>query len=87
MKDQSRVQLTIRLLVEDKPGVLIRVAGIVTAKGENIDMLLAEPDSPGLSRITLVARLEPRYCHRVVNAMNRLVQVLEAAGIIDANLC
>jgi acetolactate synthase small subunit len=36
----------IQLWVEDKPGVLMRVAGIITAKGANIYSLALAPDPP-----------------------------------------
>ena len=74
---------TIRLWVEDKPGVLMRVAGVVTAKGANIHTLTVAPDPnrQGIAHITLVAEVEPRLTQRVVNEMNRLVQVLEAIDI------
>ncbi|HEX7361827.1 MAG TPA: hypothetical protein VF283_15155 [Bryobacteraceae bacterium] len=76
---------TIYLRVEDKPGVLMRVAGIITAKGENIEALQLEqdPDCAGIARIVLVAQIEPRFRQRVVGEMNRLVQVLEAIDISD----
>ena len=75
---------TIQLWVEDKPGVLMRVVGIITAKGANIRSLLLRPDAnqAGISEVTLVAEIEPRLNRRVLNEMNRLVQVLLA---VDAS--
>ncbi|HCC58865.1 MAG TPA: acetolactate synthase small subunit, partial [Solibacterales bacterium] len=74
---------TIQLWVEDKPGVLMRVVGIITAKGANIQSLSARPDSgqAGISQVTLVAEIDPRLNVRVVKEMNRLVQVLEAVDV------
>jgi acetolactate synthase small subunit len=79
----EEVKLTIHLCVEDKPGVLMRVAGIVTAKGANIDALTvaADPERAGLARIAVVADVEPRLTGRVVSEMNRLVQVLSAIDV------
>ncbi len=79
------MQRTIHLRVEDKPGVLMRVAGIITAKGENIDSLTVRPDPEcaGVSRIVLVAQVEPRLQTRIVNEMNRLVQVFEAIDVSE----
>lgn len=72
---------TIQLLVEDKPGVLMRVAGIVTAKGLNIESLTVMPAEPGTARILIVAETEVRLKTRIVNEMSRLIQVLEAADL------
>jgi acetolactate synthase I/III small subunit len=79
------MKLTIHLCVEDKPGVLMRVAGIITAKGANIDALYVapDPDQAGIARIILVAQVEPRLQQRIVNEMNRLVQVLVAADVTE----
>lgn len=71
---------TYRLVVEDKPGVLMRVAGIITAKGANIASLTLrqDPQAPGRSCIEIEADLEDRLAGRVLNEMNRLVQVIQA---------
>jgi len=77
---------TIHLFVEDKPGVLMRVAGIVTAKGANIHALTVapDPDQAGIERMVLVAEVEPRLEKRIVNEMNRLIQVLSATDVSDS---
>ena len=74
---------TIQIYVEDKPGALMRVAGIVTAKGCNIVSLSATPDlaQPGASHIVIVADIEAHLRARIVNEMNRLVNVLSATEI------
>ncbi len=74
---------TIQVWVEDKHGALMRVAGIIAAKGANIHALTLAPDPSreGVSRITVVADLEPRLHQRVVNEMNRLVNVFAAVDI------
>ena len=79
------MQQTIRLLVQDQPGALMRVTGIVTSKGANIRTLTVtpDPDQPGFSRIVIGIETEPRLRDRVVNEMNRLVQVLHATDISD----
>lgn len=73
----------IEVSLEDKPGALMRVTGIMTAKGINIDTLSLAPDPtrPGLARITLSARVEERYRLRIVKEINRLVHVLHAEEV------
>ena len=47
------------LLVEDKPGLLTRVAGLLARRGFNIESLaVGKTEIPGLSRITVVVDVE-----------------------------
>lgn len=77
------MQLTVNVWLEDKPGALMRVAGILTAKGCNIRNLNVSPDpwKEGFSRMTLVADVEERLHAKVVNEINRLVNVLLAVDV------
>jgi acetolactate synthase I/III small subunit len=74
---------TIQLLVENKPGVLMRVIGIIAAKGFNVESLQVQPDAghAGITRILVVAEIDLRLRLRLVNEMNRLVQVLSAVDV------
>lgn len=76
---------TIELRLEDKPGALMRVAGIYTAKGCNIRSLTVtpEPAQGGFSRMIVVAEVEPRLHSRIIAQINRLVQVLEAEDVSE----
>ena len=80
------MQRMIHVWAENKPGVLIRVANIITSKGANIDRLVADADPlrAGISKIVVVATLEPHLHARVVAEMNRLVNVLFALDVTDA---
>jgi len=82
MYEEQRV---IRIWAEDRPGVLMRVANIITAKGVNIDRLTVVPESdrPGISQITITANLEPRFQQRVVNEMDRLINVFSARDVTE----
>jgi len=82
MAEQQR---TIYVWAEDKPGVLIRVANVVAAKGANIHRLTASPDPLriGISKIMLVATLGAHLHGRVVAEINRIVTVLIAIDVTD----
>lgn len=85
MNEEQRV---IRVWAEDRPGVLMRIANIITAKGVNIDRLTVIPEweRPGISQITITAKLEPRFRQRVVHEMDRLINVFSARDITEENV-
>lgn len=69
---------TLSVLVEDKPGVLTRVAGLFAARGFNIDSLAVGPtDDEGLSRMTIVVQLETKSLEQVTKQLNKLINVIK----------
>ena len=76
---------TIRVWIEARQGALMRVVGVISSKGANIQTLTMNPDPrrKGAARITLVADVEPHLHERVLNEIKRLVNVLAA---VDATL-
>lgn len=66
------------LLVEDKPGLLTRVAGLFARRGFNIESLAVGPtEVPGLSRITVVVDQEDLPLEQVTKQLNKLVNVIK----------
>ena len=66
------------LLVEDKPGLLTRVAGLFARRGFNIESLaVGKTEVPGLSRITVVVDVEDLPLEQVTKQLNKLVNVLK----------
>jgi acetolactate synthase-1/3 small subunit len=75
----------ISLLVENKPGALMRVNGLLSARGYNIESLtVARTLDPELSRISLVVDIEPAQRAQVIKQMNKLVNVLQAQDLTEA---
>ena len=69
---------TISVLVEDKPGVLTRVAGLFSARGFNIDSLAVGPtEASGLSRMTIVVNVESKTLEQVTKQLNKLINVIK----------
>src|SRR5437870_11607508 len=69
---------TISVLVEDKPGVLTRVAGLFSARGFNIDSLAVGPtESSGLSRMTIVINVDPKPLEQITKQLNMLINVIK----------
>ncbi len=69
---------TLSVLVENKPGVLARVAGLFSRRGFNIDSLaVGETEHPEVSRITIVVNAEDSPLEQVTKQLNKLVNVLK----------
>ena len=65
-------------LVEDKPGLLTRVAGLFARRGFNIESLaVGKTEVPGLSRITVVVDVEDLPLEQVTKQLNKLVNVVK----------
>src|ERR1700716_2788253 len=66
------------ILVENKPGVLTRVAGLFARRGFNIDSLaVARTDDPRFSRITIMIDAESAPLEQVVKQLDKLINVVE----------
>jgi acetolactate synthase-1/3 small subunit len=66
------------LLVEDKPGLLTRVAGLFARRGFNIESLaVGKSEIEGLSRITVVVDVEELPLEQVTKQLNKLVNVIK----------
>ena len=69
---------TLVVTVENKFGVLARVAGLFARRGFNIDSLAVAPtDDEDLSRITVVVDVESAPLEQVVKQLDKLVNVVE----------
>ena len=73
------------LLVEDKPGLLTRVAGLFARRGFNIESLaVGHTEIEGLSRITVVVDVEDLPLEQVTKQLNKLVNVIKIVELDPA---
>ncbi len=69
---------TLSMLVENKPGVLARIAGLFSRRGYNIHSLAVGPtEDPRVSRMTIVIAAEAPNLEQVVKQLNKLIHVLK----------
>jgi acetolactate synthase-1/3 small subunit len=69
---------TLSVLVENKPGVLARIAGLFSRRGFNIDSLAVGPtEHPEISRMTIVVNVEESPLEQVTKQLNKLVEVIK----------
>jgi len=74
----------ISLLMENKAGALMRVTGLLTARGYNIDSLtVARTLDAGLSRMTIAVDIEPHGRRQLIKQMNKLINVLQATDLSE----
>lgn len=75
---------TISILVENKFGVLTRIAGLFSGRGYNIDTLNVGPtQDPNTSRMTIVTRGDDATLEQIVKQLNKLVDVLKVQDFRD----
>lgn len=74
---------TISVLVENKFGVLARVAGMFSGRGFNIDSLNVGPSSDNTSRMTIVVRGDDTVLEQVTKQLNKLIDVIEIQDFHD----
>ena len=75
---------TISVLVQNKFGVLTRVAGLFSGRGFNIDSLNVAPThDPSMSRMTIITRGDDATLDQIVKQLNKLVDSLEVQDFRD----
>jgi acetolactate synthase-1/3 small subunit len=77
---------TFSVLVENKPGVLSRVAGLFSGRGFNIESLcVAETLDLGLSLMTLVTRGDEQIIEQINKQLNKLINVLKVVDVSEGD--
>src|ERR1051325_11754302 len=76
----------ISLLVENKAGALMRVTGVLSARGYNIESLtVARTLDPDLSRMSIVVDIDSTQRAQVIKQINKLVNVLQVTDLTEGS--
>ncbi|MGX7824816.1 acetolactate synthase small subunit [Actinokineospora sp. 24-640] len=76
---------TLSVLVENKPGVLARVAGLFSRRGFNIESLAVGPtEHPDVSRMTIVVAVDDLPLEQVTKQLNKLINVIKIVELEPA---
>ncbi len=76
----------ISTLVENKFGVLARVAGLFSARGYNIESLSVAPTmDPTTSMITIVTAGDDRIIEQIIKQLNKVIEVLKVVDLTEAD--
>ena len=77
---------TIAVMVENKFGVLSRVAGLFSARGYNIESLsVGETLDPSVSRMTLVVKGDAFVVEQVIKQLHKLIDVIKVTDLSEEN--
>ncbi len=69
---------TLSVLVEDKPGVLARVAALFSRRGFNIESLaVGATEAKNMSRMTIVVSVEDFPLEQITKQLNKLINVIK----------
>ena len=80
------MQHTLSILVENKPGVLSRVAGLFSGRGFNIESLsVAETLDVTISRMTIVTRGHDQIVEQIIKHLNKLVNVIKVIDFVNGD--
>lgn len=83
---ERQVRHTLSVLVENKPGVLTRIAGMFARRGYNIHSLAVGPtEDPRVSRLTIVVGTEAVQLEQVTKQLNKLIHVLKIVELDPAS--
>lgn len=73
---------TLAVLVENKPGVLTRIAGLFARRGYNIESLaVGETEDPSISRMTIVVEGDEKVIEQVTKQLHKLIDVIKLTDI------
>jgi acetolactate synthase-1/3 small subunit len=76
---------TITALVENQPGVLARVVGLISGRGYNIESLNVGPtQDPSVSRMTMLVPGDDRVLEQVTKQLNKLIDVIKVTDLTKA---
>jgi acetolactate synthase-1/3 small subunit len=80
------VKHTLSVLVENKPGVLSRVAGLFTRRGFNIDSLAVSPtEEPDRSRMTITVDTSRFPVEQMTKQLDKLINVIKIRDLDPEN--
>ena len=83
MEDDKK-RYTLAILVNNRSGVLMRVVGLFSRRGYNIDSLsVGETENPKISRITIVVTTDRQVVDQILRQVEKLVDVIRVFEMTD----
>lgn len=83
---QGAMKHTISILVDNAPGVLMKVAGLFRRRGYNIHSLaVGVTEQPTVSRMIIVVEGEPEILEQIIKQLNKLIEVIKVNDVTNFN--
>lgn len=77
---------TIVIAVENRSGVLARIAGLFSARGYNIDSLsVSETEDPTVSKMTLTVKGDEKILEQIYKQLNKLIDVIKVFDLTEGD--
>ncbi|MDR1921695.1 MAG: acetolactate synthase small subunit [Candidatus Adiutrix sp.] len=84
MENQTSSRRTLSVLVDNEPGVLARVTGLISGRGFNIESLsVAETMDPQVSLITLITSGSPQIIEQIIKQLRKLINVIKVVDLSE----
>jgi len=81
------VKHTLAILVENRPGVLARVAGLFMRRGYNIESIaVGATEDPTVSRMTIVVEGDKRDVEQITKNVHKLIEVLKVTDLTEEKM-
>lgn len=82
--DNKSLRRTLSVLVDNEPGVLARVTGLISGRGFNIESLsVAETMDPQESLITLITTGSPQIIEQIIKQLRKLINVIKVVDLSE----
>ncbi len=83
-RDEGIMKHTLAVLVENRPGVLTRIAGLFARRGYNIESLaVGETEDLSISRMTIVVEGDDRVIEQVTKQLHKLIEVIKLSDVSE----
>lgn len=80
--EDSHVKYVLSAIVENEPGVLARIVGIISGRGYNIETLNVAPSADaGLSRLTMTVGGDAHVIEQVTKQLNKIIDVVKVTNL------
>jgi len=84
MENNINLRRTLSVLVDNEPGVLARVTGLISGRGFNIESLsVAETMDPKVSLITLITTGSPQIIEQIIKQLRKLINVIKVVDLSE----